>query len=292
METANYISLEQKQFTNKGDTTMKKTAYRLTLVTVLAIAAGNTIAQPKGRPEWQDKNEQKPGLFQPPKPSNQPQVQPKPQPKPEPPKPQPQPSKVQPKPEPPKPPPQPPKVQPKPEPPKPQPQPPKVQPKPEPPKPQPPKPEPPKPQPPKPQPPKPEGNFFGHHDHPLEKPHDRNHYNDWHRVQRNQFYRYGIVNETMQIHLHGREEFEFKIEEERRDDYRWFARYDSTLIKVDVDHKKGRGFFFGRTPDYAEIEIEGKFPCDTIVELVYARKHAWEKGEPPKKVIRVFVHVD
>ena len=251
---------------------MKKTAYRLTLATVLAIAAGNTIAQPKGRPEWQDKNEQKPGLFQPPKPQPRPE-QPKPQPKPEPkPQPKPEPKFQQPE----------PKPQPKPEP--------KFQPKPEPPKPQPPKPEP-KFQP-KPEPPKPNGNVFGHHGHPLEKPNDRHHYNDWHRVQRNQFYGYGTVNETMQIHLRGREEFEFKIEEDRHDDYKWFARYDSTLIKVDVNHKKGRGFFFGRTPDYAEIEIEGKFPCDTIVELVYARKHAWEKGEPPKKVIRLFVHVD
>ena len=291
MTTASYISPETRNLIKKGETTMKKTAYKLTLATVLAIAAGNTIAQPKGRPEFQDKNNQKPVLFQPPKPTNQPQVQPKPQPKPEPPKvqpkpepPKPQPPKVQPKPEPPKP--QPPKVQPKPEPPKPQP------PKPEPPKPQPPKPEPPKPQPPKPQPPKPEPNFFGHHNHPLEKPLERSHYINWHNVQRNQFYGYSTVHETMQVHLRGREEIEFKIEEQRHDDYRWFARYDSTLIKVDVDHKKGRGFFFGRTPDYAEIEIEGKFPCDTIVELVYAKKHAWEKGEPPVKVIRVFVHVD
>ena len=293
---------------------MKKTAYQLTLATILAIAAADTLAQPKGRPEWQERDEQKPGQFQPPRPAQPPkqqppkveppkQQQPKPAqpPKVEPPRQQPpktaQPPKVeppkqqQPKPA------QPPKV----EPPKPQPtkpQPPKVEPpKPQPPKPQPPKVEPPKPQPPKPQPPKveppkPQPPRHGHHNTPLEKPRERSFYNNWHRVQRNQFYGFATADETMQIHLRGRDDFEFKLEEQRHDDYRWFARYDSTLIKVDVDHKKGKGFFFSRTPDYAEIEIEGKFPCDTIVELVYAKKYAWERGEAPLKVIRIFVHVD
>ena len=248
METANYISSEQKHSTQKGDTTMKKTAYRFTLAAILAIASSNIMAQPKQPPKGGHENEQRPGAFQPPKPANQPKpapqptVQPKPAPKPEP-KPAPRPE---------------PKPAPK----------------------------------PAPQLPPPGGNIFGHHNSPLEKPRERHHYSDWHKVQRNYFYGLGTVNETMQIHLRGREEIEFKIEEQRHDDYRWFARYDSNLIKVDVDHKKDKGFFFGRTPAHAEIEIEGKFPCDTIVELVYARKHAWEKGEPPKKVIRIFVHVD
>ena len=226
---------------------MKKT----TLTLIAALAAGITVvnAQPKGKPEPQDKDK-RPGVHQPaqpPKPQP-PLAQPKPAPKPEPPKVQPKPA------------PQPP---------------------------------------PKHEPPKPDfGNHRddhgpGHRNHPLEKPRERHYYKDWHHVERRHLYHYGVVPETLQVHLRPREEFEFQLEEDRKDGYKWFARYDSDLIKIDIDHEKGKKLlFFGRTPDYAEIEIEGKYSCDTIVELVYAKKDEWDFGAPPRKVIRLFVHID
>lgn len=179
---------------------------------------------------------------------------------------------------------------------KPAPQPPK--PAPQPPKPQPPKPAPhdvkPAPHPDKPlPPPPPKGDYKpGHNRYELEKPHAREFYKDWQRIPNHKRFAFGSAPEKLSVYLRPREEFELNLDEDRREGFAWFARYDEHCVKVDIDHKRGKKYFFGKSQQVAEVEIEGKFPCDTIVELIYANRHDWDNGGHPDKVIRLFVHID
>lgn len=89
---------------------------------------------------------------------------------------------------------------------------------------------------------------------------------------------------------------EFRLEENTSTGYSWFARYDPRFCKVDIEHKITKKVFWGGhvsgVPGVAEIEIEAEAPGDTMVELIYARRHEWERGEEPEKVIQIFIHID
>ena len=96
----------------------------------------------------------------------------------------------------------------------------------------------------------------------------------------------------MQLQLYTGQEFEIRLEEERKKGYYWFARYDAAYVKVDVDHEKGPKTFFGHRERYAEIEIKALRPGDSYVELIYGNRAGWENGDAPVKVVQIYVHVD
>ncbi len=95
--------------------------------------------------------------------------------------------------------------------------------------------------------------------------------------------------ERLQLHLYTGQEFEIKLEEERKEGYYWFARYDAAYVDVDVDHEKGHRNFFGHRDRYAEIEIKALRPGVSYVELIYANRGGWDNGDAPEKVIQIFV---
>jgi len=168
---------------------------------------------------------------------------------------------------------------------------------------QPPKPQPPKPQPPvvvKPAPPQPPVVAKpappveyrpGHKNHPLQPPKAREHYKDWMALHHKRFYKLVEAPERMQVSMRVGQEVEFKLEERTGDGLRWFARYDSSMLDVDIEHEGRRWYRFGSTA-HSEVEIEAHRPGNTMVELVYARPGEWDRGDAPQKVLQIFVHVE
>ena len=150
----------------------------------------------------------------------------------------------------------------------------------------------PKPQPPKPEPPKPPVEYRpGHTNHPLRDPRERDHYKDWHVLRHKQFYKLGEAPEQLQVSMRLGQEIEFKLEERVGDGYKWFARFNPVIVDVDVDHERPHWYQFGRKT-HSEVEIEGRRPGNTMVELVYARPDEWDRGVDPQKVVQIFVHIE
>ena len=85
--------------------------------------------------------------------------------------------------------------------------------------------------------------------------------------------------------------FGFKLEERVGDGYKWFARFNPVIVDVDVDHERPHWYQFGRKT-HSEVEIEGRRPGNTMVELVYARPDEWDRGVDPQKVVQIFVHIE
>lgn len=125
--------------------------------------------------------------------------------------------------------------------------------------------------------------------HSLPKPFAVEYYREWIRPTHKQYFTFISMPDTMQLRLWPGQEFEIKLEEERKEGYTWFARYDAYYVDVDVDHEKGHRNIFGHRDRYAEIEIKGKRPGASLVELIYANRMAWDNGEAPEKVIQIFV---
>ena len=154
---------------------------------------------------------------------------------------------------------------------------------------------PPKPQPPvvvKPEPPKPPVEYRpGHKNHPLRDPREREHYKDWHVLRHKQYYKLMEAPEQLQVSMRVGQEIEFKLEERVGDGYKWFARFNPAVVDVDVDHERPHWYQFGRKT-HSEVEIEGRRPGNTMVELVYARPDEWDRGVDPQKVVQIFVHIE
>ena len=131
----------------------------------------------------------------------------------------------------------------------------------------------------------------GHKNHPLQPPKERAHYKDWKPVKHKQFYKLNAAPGMMQVSMRVGQEVEFKLEEKIGDGLRWFARYDSSMVDVDVEHEGRHWYNFGRTA-HSEVEIEAHRPGNTMVELVYARPNEWDRGDDPLKVVQIFVHVE
>ena len=85
---------------------------------------------------------------------------------------------------------------------------------------------------------------------------------------------------------------DFDLEENTTTGYTWFARYDSTYCNVSIVHYAASGFGAVGTPGKANIKITAKYPGDTLVEFIYARRWEWEQGVAPNKVIQLYVHID
>ncbi|MBR4219816.1 MAG: hypothetical protein IKR81_01595 [Victivallales bacterium] len=126
----------------------------------------------------------------------------------------------------------------------------------------------------------------------LPRPFAVEYYRDWIRPTHKQYFTLFNMPETMQLRLYTGQEFEIKLEEERKEGYSWFARYDAYYVDVDVDHEKGHRNLFGHRDRYAEIEIKGKRPGVSLVELIYADRRGWDNGDAPEKVIQVFVFTE
>ena len=154
---------------------------------------------------------------------------------------------------------------------------------------------PPKPQPPvvvKPEAPKPPVEYRpGHKNHPLRDPREREHYKDWHVLRHKQYYKLTEAPEQLQVSMRVGQEIEFKLEERVGDGYKWFARFNPVIVDVDVDHERPHWYQFGRKT-HSEVEIEGRRPGNTMVELVYARPDEWDRGVDPQKVVQIFVHIE
>ena len=155
--------------------------------------------------------------------------------------------------------------------------------------------QPPKPQPAvvvKPEPPKPPVEYRpGHKNHPLRDPREREHYKDWHVLRHKQYYKLTEAPEQLQVSMRVGQEIEFKLEERVGDGYKWFARFNPVIVDVDVDHERPHWYQFGRKT-HSEVEIEGRRPGNTMVELVYARPDEWDRGVDPQKVVQIFVHIE
>ena len=126
----------------------------------------------------------------------------------------------------------------------------------------------------------------------LQRPFEHDYYRDWLRPTYNQYFTFVSVPDKVQIHLWPGQKFEIKLEEERREGFSWFARYDAYYVDVDIDHKKGHRTFFGHRERYAEIEIKGKHQGASMVELIYANRYGWDNGDAPVKVIQLFVFTE
>ena len=154
---------------------------------------------------------------------------------------------------------------------------------------------PPKPQPPvvvKPEPPKPPVEYRpGHKNHPLRDPREREYYKDWHVLRHKQYYKLTEAPEQLQVSMRVGQEIEFKLEERVGDGYKWFARHNPAIVDVDVEHERPHWYQFGRKT-HSEVEIEGRRPGNTMVELVYARPDEWDRGVDPQKVVQIFVHIE
>lgn len=131
----------------------------------------------------------------------------------------------------------------------------------------------------------------GHKNHPLPPPRERDHYKDWKALRHKTFYRLAEAPERLQVSMRVGQEVKIKLEEQVGDGLRWFARYNEHILDVDVEHGGGHWYKFSRTA-YSEVEIEADHRGDTLVELVYARHDEWDRGEPPRKVVQIFVHVE
>ena len=123
----------------------------------------------------------------------------------------------------------------------------------------------------------------------LPKPFAVEYYREWVRPTHKQYFTLFSMPDTMQLRLWPGQVFEIKLQEERKEGYTWFARYDAYYVDVDVDHEKGHRNIFGHRDRYAEIEIKGKRPGASMVELIYANRVGWDNGDAPEKVIQIFV---
>ena len=128
--------------------------------------------------------------------------------------------------------------------------------------------------------------------HALPRPFEHGYYRDWMRPTHKQYFEYLTVPDKMQLHLYTGQEFEIKLEEERKEGFFWFARYDASYVDIDIDHEKGHRNFFGHRDRYAEIEIKALRPGVSMVELIYANRRGWDNGDAPVKVIQVFVFTE
>ncbi len=144
----------------------------------------------------------------------------------------------------------------------------------------------------KPEPPRPPPVYKpGHKAFELPPPRERDYYRTWNRAVRKRIYDNFTVPEHMVIELRRGETFEFSIEEDRRHGERWFARSGDS-VDVTIDHKHEKVGLFRRKLDVARIRIKGNSPRDTVVELIYADRDAWDRNEPPRKVVTIFVRND
>ena len=131
----------------------------------------------------------------------------------------------------------------------------------------------------------------GHKNHPLQPPKERDHYKDWKPLHHKKFYAIAEAPEFLQVSMRVGQEVEIKLEEKIGDGLKWFARCDASMVDIDIDHERPRWYSFSRTA-YSEVEIEARRPGNTMVELVYARPGEWDLGNPPQKVLQIFVHIE
>ncbi len=131
----------------------------------------------------------------------------------------------------------------------------------------------------------------GHKNHPLRPPKERDHYRDWAPLRHKMFYAIAEAPERLQISMRVGQEVELKLEERIGDGLKWFARNDPSIVDVDIDHERPRWYRFG-SKAHSEVEIEARRPGNTMVELVYARPGEWDLGNPPQKVLQIFVHIE
>ena len=133
----------------------------------------------------------------------------------------------------------------------------------------------------------------GHHNHPLPPPFDRHYYQSWEPLRWKHTYSYDHVPLTMQYNLPLGKKMIFFLEENTTTGYAWFARYDERILDIDIEHQGSMSFFgFAGRPGRAEIKIRGRNEGYTVVELIYARSWEWRKGEPPAKVIQIFINCE
>ena len=123
-------------------------------------------------------------------------------------------------------------------------------------------------------------------------PHDRDFYRTWRFLQLHDFFRFDVLPSTLQIAMRNFTATDFDLEENTTTGYTWFARYDSSYCDVSIVHHGASGFGFVGRPGRANIKISAKYPGDTLVEFIYARRWEWERGVAPDKVIQLYVHKD
>ena len=131
----------------------------------------------------------------------------------------------------------------------------------------------------------------GHKNHPLQAPRERDFYRDWKPLHHKAFSKLTEAPERLQVSMRVGQEVKIKLEEKIGDGLRWFARYNVHILDVDVEHGGGHWYKFSRTA-FSEVEIEADHRGDTMVELVYARHEECNRGEPPQKVVQIFVHIE
>lgn len=113
-------------------------------------------------------------------------------------------------------------------------------------------------------------------------------------MRNDSYFTFNSLPTQLQVNIEEDDDIEFELEENTTTGYTWFARYDPRYVDVDIDHKRPKRYFwpiYTGLPGRAEIEIEGRHPGDTMVELIYARRWEWEKGIAPANVIQLFVHI-
>lgn len=158
----------------------------------------------------------------------------------------------------------------------------------------------PPPPPPKPVPPPPApvviipGYRPGHHGHALQHVAARTAYAAWPLLIQGSLYSATSIPEVLQYNMRNGISATFSLEENTTTGYTWFARYHSNDCYVTVDHRGPAvaGPVLTGAPGSAFISVRPLHPGDTIIELIYARRWEWEKGEEPAKVLQLFVHVD
>ncbi|MBO7654710.1 MAG: hypothetical protein J6U40_07285, partial [Kiritimatiellae bacterium] len=135
----------------------------------------------------------------------------------------------------------------------------------------------------------------GHYNHPLAWPFaDRNHYKGWVAIRPGYRYQMGTLVDQMSalLYLNGQRNIAFQFEESLGTGYEWFVRCDPAYCAVSVTHQQTRSFFgLVGGPTYADINIQGIYPGDTVVELIYARRWEWERGVAPLKVVQVYLQI-
>ena len=130
----------------------------------------------------------------------------------------------------------------------------------------------------------------GHHGIFHSRPHDRDFYRTWRFLRHHDFFRFDVLPSNLQIVMRNFTATDFDLEERSSTGYTWFARYDATFCDVSIVHQNASGFVGG--PGRANIRLSAKYPGDTLVELIYARRWEWDRGALPEKVIQLYVHID
>ena len=132
----------------------------------------------------------------------------------------------------------------------------------------------------------------GHHGPFHSHPHERDFYRTWRILRSREFFKFDVLPSTLQIAMRNFTATDFDLEENTSTGYTWFARYDSTYCDVSIVHHAASGFGFVGRPGRANIKLSAKYPGDTLVEFIYARRWEWEQGVAPNKVIQLYVHID